>query len=69
MEIGLRGMVALMKMSESWLRCRVLTRVSAEDLMDAPEYGDGVGEVSDENVVSSGESIWRFARGELGSPL
>tara|TARA_R110002003_G_scaffold296_3_gene18621 strand:- start:5937 stop:6206 length:270 start_codon:yes stop_codon:yes gene_type:complete len=65
---GLRGMVALMKMRESRLRCRV----SREDCGDAlSEYGDavvGVRDCCDEKDVSRGDSIWRFARGEVGRP-
>jgi hypothetical protein len=36
-EDGLSGIVALMKMSESWLRCLGSTSVRTEDLS---EYGD-----------------------------
>lgn len=66
-DAGLRGIVALMKMRESRLRCFVSTRDCGECFS---EYGDdaresfGVG-----NDVSSGERswFWRFGRGELGS--
>jgi hypothetical protein len=60
---GLRGIVALAKMSTTfgWCFSKVL------------EYGDGVHVcgVVELKDVSSGESIciWRFARGELGRPL
>jgi len=71
-EDGLKGMVALMKMRESRLRCRVSTRDCGDALS---EYGEGfvdavVGVWEDLvwKVVSSGESIWRWARGEVGRP-
>jgi hypothetical protein len=68
-EDGLSGIVALMKMSESWLRCLLgSTRVRGDDLS---EYGDsvvGVRDWSDVKDVSIGESIGRFARGEAGRP-
>ena len=66
---GLSGMVALMKMRESRLRC---CRAEARVCGDASEYGGGGSECerdsSDAKVVSMGESIWRFARGEAGRP-
>lgn len=62
-------MVALMKMSESRLRWRVSIRDCGETFSGLSEYGDDDGECAlFENVVSNGESIWRFARGELGRP-
>jgi hypothetical protein len=67
-EDGLSGIVALMKMSESWLRCLGSTSVRTEDLS---EYGDrevGVRDWFAEKDVSIGESIGRFARGEVGRP-
>jgi hypothetical protein len=66
-EDGLSGIVALMKMRESRLRCRVSTR-DCGDVDVLSEYGVvGVcGWV--EKAVSSGESIWRLARGEGGRP-
>lgn len=63
-DAGLSGMVALMKMSESALRCRVLGVVW---LASVSEDDDGV-ESSPEKDVSRGESICRFARGERGRP-
>jgi hypothetical protein len=63
---GLSGIVALIKMSESRLRCRVSTRVCGDILS---EYGVvGVRGWSDGKDVSMGKSIWRFARGEAGRP-
>ena len=63
---GLSGMVAFMKMSESRFRCRV---VSMRVVSDAAECDDGVCDrCGDRSDVSSGESICRFARGELGRP-
>lgn len=54
-------MVASAKMSRAFSDC----------FSDVLEYGEGVCDESEGNDVSSGESIciWRFARGELGSPL
>ena len=48
-----------------------MSRALCDCFLDVLEYGDGVCDESDENDVSRGESIciWRFARGELGSPL
>lgn len=84
-DVGLSGIVALMKMRESRLRCRVSMRDCGEALA---EYGDGLAEYGVdfseyvgfdesaddgvrawlENLVRSGESIWRVARGEAGRP-
>jgi hypothetical protein len=66
-EEGLRGIVALMKISESRLRyCGVSTSVRGDEVS---EYGDGVvEEVFDGKDVVSGGSISRFTRGEAGSP-
>jgi hypothetical protein len=75
-EVGLSGMVALMKMSESWLRYRVSMR-DCGDCFSEDEYGEaltGVRDgccvcVFDGKVVVSGESSWRFARGDVGRPV
>jgi hypothetical protein len=67
-EDGLSGMVALTKMRESCLRCLVgSTSVRGDELS---EYGESVVGVCDsgEKVVLIGESIGRFARGEVGRP-
>lgn len=66
-DAGLRGMVALMKMSESWLRCRVLGVGCSDWLARVSDDDDGV-ESCVENDMSSGSSIWRFARGDCGKP-
>lgn len=58
-------MVALMKINESALRCRVL---GVDWLASVSEDEDGLEDSCSEKVVSSGESIWRFARGERGKP-
>lgn len=60
-DAGLRGMVASAKISLGDWYC----------FSDMLEYGGGGCEISVANDVSSGESvcIWRFALGELGSPL
>lgn len=67
MEDGLRGIVALMKMSESRLRyCWVSTSVRGDE---PSEYGDGVVEDPfDGKDVVIGESMTRLARGEVGRP-
>jgi hypothetical protein len=75
-EVGLSGIVALMKMSESWLRYRVSIR-DCGDCFSEDEYGEaltGVRDgccvcVFDGKVVVSGESSWRFARGDVGRPV
>jgi hypothetical protein len=66
-EEGLRGIVALIKMSESRLRyCCVSTSVRGDEVS---EYGDGVVvDAFEGKDVVIGESIWRFARGDAGSP-
>lgn len=61
-------MVALTKMSESRLRCLVCGVVCSDGLSRVSEEEDGV-EPWAWNVVSSGCSIWRFARGEAGRPI
>ena len=67
MDDGLRGIVALMKISESRLRyCWVSTSVRGDE---PSEYGDGVVEDAfDGKDVVIGESMTRFARGEVGRP-
>jgi hypothetical protein len=57
-----------MKMSESWLRCRVFGVGCCDWLARVSEDEDGV-ESCDGNDVSSEGSIWRFARGDDGKPV
>jgi hypothetical protein len=71
-DAGLRGMVALAKIRESRLRCCVCGVVCDEWLARVDEDEDGEEScvaVCDGNDVSSGESIWRFARGDVGNPV
>lgn len=77
-DVGLMGMVALMKMRESRLRYRVSMGDCGDAFSDDwDEYGEGVLGVRDGccvyvlegKVVVSGESNWRFARGDVGKPV
>ena len=71
-DAGLSGIVALMKMRESALRCRVYGVDCCDWLASVSDDEDGVDAVEGrcvENVVLSGSSIWRFARGDCGRPM
>ena len=60
--------MALMKMKESWLRCRVLGVGCCDWLESVSDDEDGVDGSCVENSVLSGRSIWWFARGDCGKP-
>jgi hypothetical protein len=68
-DAGLSGIVALMKMRESALRCRVFGVDCCDWLANVSEDEDGVNGSCVENDVRSGSSIWRFARGDCGRPM
>lgn len=68
-DAGLSGIVALMKMRESALRCRVLGVDCCDWLASVSEDEDGVDSSCVENDVWSGSSVWWFARGDCGRPI
>lgn len=72
-DAGLSGMVALMKMRESRLRCRVSIKLCGDCFSDSPEYGEGdcAWFAGNWNDVSRGDSRFpgRVTRGELGRPV